>query len=515
MQHCNATQSPARLLHFLAAITAIANDEEGVERALPKVLTLICTFIGSSVGHAFVVSSGSAEPTRLWHVEDPRRFVAFRQASESISFVVGQGLVGRVLGTRTAVWVEDVSRDPNFFRADAAKAAGLGSAFAFPVLAGSEVAAVLEFYATTPTDRDDELLSLMQTVGIQLGRMIERARAAEAMRVEHARQRLFFETSSDAVFVADATARITDANPAACRMLGCRVDELIGKSPAAFAAPEWVDVVEQSVEAKLKGEGVSSRYEYVVVDSAGNRIPVEVTSTALRDGDSVLGVHALMRDLREHRRAERALRESEERFRGAFEAAPIGMGLTSPDGRWLKVNEALCRMIGYTSRELLTMRWHEITHQDDFAEDLAFGKRLLGGEISSYQLEKRYLRKDGSVVWIHLSISLVRDDDGSPAYSVAQILDIDERKRRELEATDLRSRHPISGSLSPREREILGLLAEGKTSAEVGIQLGIAEETVQTHVRRSMAKLDARSRTQAVASAIRLGWLGDDHPSPA
>ena len=503
------------MLHLLAAITAIANDEEGVERALPKVLTLICNFTGSPVGHAFVVSAGSAEPTRLWHVDDPRRFAAFRQASESISFVPGQGLVGRVLGTRTAVWIEDVSRDPNFLRADAAGAAGLGSAFAFPVLAGSEVAAVLEFYATKPADRDGELLSLMQTAGIQLGRMIERARSLELLEAEHARQRLFFETSSDAVFVADATARITDANPAACRLLGCTVDELIGKSSAAFAAPEWVEVVERSVEAKLSGEWVSSRDEYVVVDSGGNRIPVEVTSTALHDGDVVLGVHTLMRDLREHRRAERALRESDERFRGAFEAAPIGMGLTSLDGRWLKVNDALCRLIGYTPNELLTMRWHEVTHPDDIEADIALGKQMLAGEFTSYQMEKRYLRKDGSVVWIHLSISLVRDDDGSPAYSVAQILDLDERKRRELGASDLRSRHPISGSLSPREREILGLLAEGKTSAEVGTQLGIAEETVQTHVRRSMAKLDARSRTQAVASAIRLGWLGDDHPALA
>ena len=108
--------------------------------------------------------------------------------------------------------------------------------------------------------------------------------------------------------------------------------------------------------------------------------------------------------------------------------------------------------------------------------------------------------------------SLVRDDDGSPAYSVAQILDIDERKRRELGAAKLKLRLPESGSLSPREREVLGLLAEGNTSAEVGILLGVAEETVQTHVRRSMAKLDARSCTQAVASAMRLGWLADDYP---
>ncbi len=265
--------------------------------------------------------------------------------------------------------------------------------------------------------------------------MIERERASELIQVERARQRLFFESSSDAVVVADSTGRIIDVNPAACRMLGYTLDELVGRSPAEFAAPEWAEFVQRSIAAKIDGEQVSSHYEFVVLDSAGTRIPVEVTSTALRDGGSVLGVHALMRDLRGHRRSERALRESEERFRGAFESAPIGMALASRDGRWLRVNEPLCRLIGYSAAELLTMRFQEITHPDDLAADLAFGQRMLAGEFPSYQMEKRYLRKNGSLVWIHLSVSLVHDESGAPAYSVAQILDIDERKRRELGAS--------------------------------------------------------------------------------
>jgi len=180
------------------------------------------------------------------------------------------------------------------------------------------------------------------------------------------------------------------------------------------------------------------------------------------------------------------------------------MALAAPDGRWLKVNDALCEILGYTSDELLTMSYQEVTHPDDLEEDVALGRRLLGGEFSAYQLDKRFLRKDRNAVWAHLSVSLIRAEDGSPAYSVAQIVDIDERKRRELDgAGDVRG----SGPLSPREREVLSLLAEGRTSAEVSVTLGVSEETVQTHVRRAMSKLEARSRTQAVASAIRLGWL--------
>ena len=513
MQHSSLTQSPARLLHLLAVIAAITNDAIDVDDAFPRALEEICRFADWPIGQVYVVSGDDPKSHHLWHVDDASRFASFRSQLEDLAG--GDGLIRRVLSTGEPAWIEDLGADATLGYAEHATAAGLRGAIAAPLRLGTEIVAVLGFYSTAPITSDPDLFELLQTVGVQLVRMIERARTIELMQAEQARQRLLFEASSDAVFVADASAHITDANAAACRLLGCTVGQLLGMSPAEFAAPEWADVIEQNVAAKIRGEQVSSRYEYVVVDFAGNRIPVEVTSTALRDGNEVVGFHALVRDLREHRRAERALRESDERFRGAFEAAPIGMGLTSPDGRWLKVNGALCRMLGYTSRELLTMRWHEITHPDDIAPDVELGKRLLAGEFDSYQMEKRYLRKDGAVFWIHLSISLVRDGDGAPAYSVAQILDIDERKCRELGADRLRSRHPASGSLSPREREVLGLLAHGKTSAEVGVELGVAEETVQTHVRRSMAKLDARSRTQAVASAIRLGWLGDDNPSPA
>lgn len=503
------TQSPARLLHLLAVVAATTNDLTRVDEAVSRALDEICRFAGWPIGHAYVVSGEGDSSQHLWHVDDARRYAALCAGLEQIA--VGDGVIRRVLSAGAPAWVEDLRADPTLACAKEATAAGLRSAFAVPVLAGGQVAAVLGFYASEPMAADLEVLDWLQAVGAQLGRMAERARARELMRAEHARQRLLLEDSTDALFVCGPTGLITDANPAACRLLGVTLDALVGTRPSDFAAPEWTEFVHRSVEAKIGRETVSSHYEYVVLDRAGNRIPVEVTSTALRDGDSVVGIQALMRDRREHRRAERALRESEERFRGAFEAAPIGMGLTSLDGRWLKVNDALCRLIGYTPGELLTMRWHEITHPDDIAGDIALGKRLLAGELTSYELEKRYLRKDGTVVWIQLSIYLVRDAEGAPAYSVAQILDIDERKRRQLGAAKLRSRHPESGSLSPREREVLGLLAEGKTSAEVGTELGVAEETVQTHVRRSMAKLDARSRTQAVASAIRLGWLGDGH----
>ncbi len=128
---------------------------------------------------------------------------------------------------------------------------------------------------------------------------------------------------------------------------------------------------------------------------------------------------------------EQSFQENEDWLRSAMEHSSIGMALVAPDGRWLKVNRALCRIVGYHEVELLATDFQSITHPDDLAADLALVRRLLGGEIASYDLEKRYFRKDGHLVWIHLTVSLVRDRQGEPLHFISQIQDITERKLNE------------------------------------------------------------------------------------
>ncbi len=135
-----------------------------------------------------------------------------------------------------------------------------------------------------------------------------------------------------------------------------------------------------------------------------------------------------MADVTERRRAEEALRESEQRFRGAFASSSTGIALVGLDGRWLEVNRALCGIVGYTEEELLSKTFQDITHPDDLERDLDHVRRLISGEIENYQMEKRYLHKLGHQVWILLSVSLVRDASGEPLYFVAQVQDINDRK---------------------------------------------------------------------------------------
>jgi diguanylate cyclase (GGDEF)-like protein/PAS domain S-box-containing protein len=139
----------------------------------------------------------------------------------------------------------------------------------------------------------------------------------------------------------------------------------------------------------------------------------------------VLAVWQLGR--REREATERRLRESEARFRVPFEGASVGMAVVRPDGRYLEVNDALCRMVGYTDEELLARRFQDITIDDDLDDDMELVRRCLAGEIGSYGLRKRYRRKDGGVVWVDLTVALIRDDLGRPRYFVSQAVDVTDR----------------------------------------------------------------------------------------
>lgn len=136
-------------------------------------------------------------------------------------------------------------------------------------------------------------------------------------------------------------------------------------------------------------------------------------------------------DITQRKQTEKALKESEERFAYAFEHAPIGMALISPEGRWLKVNRSLCKLVGYSEAELLSRSFQEITCPEDLSIDLEAMYQLLSGEIRHFQSEKRYIHAGGHLVTVMLHVSLLRDAQQQPRYFIAQIQDITERKRTE------------------------------------------------------------------------------------
>lgn len=156
-----------------------------------------------------------------------------------------------------------------------------------------------------------------------------------------------------------------------------------------------------------------------------------VETSAAQAEQARLHVEELNRFIAEQDRISKALQESEEHFRTAFDYAAIGMALVSPSGRWLRVNRSLSEIVGHSEAELLESDFQAITHDDDLGNDLAHIYRMLAGEILTCQVEKRYLHKDGAEVWALTSISLVRDAQGLPLHFIFQIEDITERKRAE------------------------------------------------------------------------------------
>ncbi len=144
----------------------------------------------------------------------------------------------------------------------------------------------------------------------------------------------------------------------------------------------------------------------------------------------------------ETQEAYRRARESEERFKSAFADAPIGMILATIEptrsGRFLQVNRAMCELTGYSEQQLIGRRFHEITHPDDVALSVSLKRQALAGERTSYHLTKRYLHADGHSIWAQVHVSLVRDSSGEPAYTIAQVEDITERKQSDETLRDSR-----------------------------------------------------------------------------
>lgn len=161
-------------------------------------------------------------------------------------------------------------------------------------------------------------------------------------------------------------------------------------------------------------------------------------------------VEELNRFIAEQERIKKALVESEEHFRNAFDYAAIGMALVSPEGTWLRVNRSFCEIVGLTEAELLVSDFQAITHQDDLGNDLAEMYRMTVGEILTSQLEKRYIHRLGHDVWVSNSFSLVRDSNNRPLHFIFQIQDITERKRAEAAIQTLSLADELTGLYNRR-----------------------------------------------------------------
>ena len=257
----------------------------------------------------------------------------------------------------------------------------------------------------------------------------ERKQAEEKLRF----QARLLDAVGEAVIALDMEGRVLYWNRAAEEMYGWSSEEAMGSRLTEMAVPESLWGRAEGIAALVR-EGREWTGEFVVRRKDGTTFPVEGTSTPVfeEDGEFV-GVIGVLRDITNRKEAEEALRESEQRFGSAFRDAAIGMALVGTDGRFLQVNRSLCEILGYSKEDLLEKTFQEITYPDDLRADIEQVRRMLAGEIETYQTEKRYFHKEGNAVWGLLSISLVHDEEGEPLYFISQVQDVTERKLAETE----------------------------------------------------------------------------------
>ncbi|WP_148260889.1 bifunctional diguanylate cyclase/phosphodiesterase [Conexibacter woesei] len=295
-------------------------------------------------------------------------------------------------------------------------------------------------------------------------RMAERDRAEAELRAAEQRHRLLADNATDMILVFDPSGVATYVSPASRELMGYDPEELVGRQPREFVHPDDTDEV-VGARTRVAEQGgtitVTSRIRhrdgrYVWIEARVRGV-VDPATGEMKEGQ------AIVRDVSERVASEAALRESveriaaaEQRFRTAFEAAPIGMALSDLEGRFIQVNDALCAITGYTREELEEMSFGELSHPADVEREAEMMASLLSGEQSTYWMEKRYVDVVGQVVWVAVHATLVRAADGSPQHFLGQIQDVSERVRYEAQLQHMADHDPLTGLLNRRsfEREL-------------------------------------------------------------
>ena len=258
--------------------------------------------------------------------------------------------------------------------------------------------------------------------------------------------RTLFEESRDGVYSVLKKGEMTDANPSFLKLFGYAKDELIGGDIRDL----YVDPADRPrFQNEIEKKGFVKDYEIKFRKKDGTEMDCLVTSSVeFGDDAKIVGYRGTMRDVTDQKRAELALRESEERYRAVFENISVGINVIDQNGKFTQANPALVKMLGYSETELRRLSPLDVTHPEDVEKSEQPIQAFLRGESGPWRVEKRYIKKDGSVIWGDLSVSTIRDSDDRPKAAVGVIADITEAKKAEeaLRASEERLELALKGA---------------------------------------------------------------------
>ena len=406
---------------FVELLQVVAASQSGatIESVMQACLEQIGTHIGWPVGHVFRIAEDD-----LWYFADAKRFELVRQMLEQVCADDRQGLVCRVIESRTPVWIADATVDPRFARTERSSDLGIRAAFAFPVLMSGQVTAVVEFFSSEPVEPDDQLLGVMAHIGKQLGRLCERKRAEATGQDLAEKYSAILASIGDGYFEADLAGNLTFCNESFSAITGRDKEELIGFSYRRFMDEETGRKVYRAFNRTYLTGEPAKEIEYEIIRRDGGRRFVATSASLITNAiGQPVGFRGILRDIAERKQAQ----EQQQLAQFLVEHAGDAIYWVSQDQRLVYVNKAACLMTGYTRDELLSMSLSDIDEWFPQEKWPVLWEQIKLGQSLTFPSQHR--AKDGRVIPIEVSSNYLVFEGRE--YSCAFIRDITERKRVE------------------------------------------------------------------------------------
>jgi two-component system cell cycle sensor histidine kinase/response regulator CckA len=420
------------------------SERKIIEDKLKNSLSLLEATLESSADGILVIdthgkiSRFNSKFTKMWRI--PEEILDYRDDDKALSFVLDQ------------------LKDPEAFNKKVKELYDSPESSSFDVL---------EFI----DGRIFERYSQPQRIGnLVVGRVwsfrdVTKSRQAEkALRESEKKYRLIAENTADLISVLNMDMHFSYVSPASIRLRGFTVEEAMAQTLEQVLTPESmkdaISVFEEEMLKEASGTSDPNRMRILELEQYkkdGSTAWMEVSLSFLRDSDGKpVQILAVTRDISDRKQAEKALRESEKRFRANFQYAPVGVAVIDTETRFLEVNRQLCQILGYDPAELIGRSFNDFTHPEDRDGGRQRWRQLLDGGIDFNQAEKRYIHKSGKIVWSIVTNSLIRNEEGKPRYFVSHLLDISTQKQAQEESERLEKQ-----LYQAQKMEALGTLAGG------------------------------------------------------
>jgi len=413
-------------------VTQMLATAATLEEVTPKILQAVCKCLVWDLGELWCTdrAAGVLRWVEVWHKEsiEAPQFVA---TSRDRTFMPGIGLPGRVWSSREPAYIPDVVQDSNFRRASIAAREGLHAAFGFPILLGSEVVGVMDFFSQDIRQPDQDLLDMMATIGSQIGQFIERKRAEEELRRNEAflaeAKRLSqtdsfgWTVSSGEIFWSEETFRIFEYDRAAKPTL-----ELVLQR----VHPEDKALVQQLID-RASQDRKDFDLEYRLLMPGGSIKHLHVVAHAIRDELDQIEFVGAVTDITATKTAEQRIQQDERELRQLIDFVPQHILVMRPDGTRLYANQGTLEYHGMTLQEVQAEDFYaRVLHPDDLTNVMV---ERQGGISSgtSWEAEARLLRKDGKYRWFLIRSNRLRDEQGRIVRRYTTATDIDDRKQAE------------------------------------------------------------------------------------